>query len=100
MATYLELSHIKDDESYGSLVNKVRVACAIKAAAVIDSTTPGATVLAWAKDTISNANRAGDAIAAYVIAKNKGATTANIYAATDVAIQNNVDAAIDALYGA
>ena len=100
MATYLELAAIQDDPAWNDFLSKVRVACVIKASLIIDSATPGATALEWAKNTISNPTQAGNVIAYYVIAKNSGATTTQIYNATDTAVQTNVDTAVDAIYGA
>jgi len=99
MATYIEIAEIKDGDNWNSLLQKIKVAVVIKAAAIIDSTTPGATALSWAESTISNPHGAGESIANYVLAANSGATVAQIYSATDTAIQTNVDAAVDAIYG-
>lgn len=100
MATYAELAAIQDDPQYNSLRQKIGVACAIKAAAVIGSPTPGADVLAWAKSTAANPLQAGDALIYYVIASNAAASVSQIYSATDSAIQTNVNDAVDAIYGA
>ena len=99
MATYLELAEITNEAGWNDFLNKVRMASAKKAQAVIDSTTPGATVLEWAKNTISNKNQAGDALVDYVIASNSGLTISTILSASDSAIQTNVNAAVDAIYG-
>ena len=99
MATYEELGNITSDVQWGELLKKIRVAADIKAAAVIDSTTPGATVLEWAKQTIADPKTGGDELAGYVVAANNTATIAQIYSAADNVIQANVDAAVDALYG-
>ena len=100
MATYLELATINRTDDWTQLIEKIRVACVIKAAAVIDSATPPAAMLTWANNTIKNPNAAGSDIAFYIVAANASATLAQIYAATDEAVQTNVDSAIDALYGA
>mgnify|MGYP000120630598 FL=1 len=99
MATYTEIAAIQEDPLWNGLLSKVRVACVIKAAAIIDSTTPVATALEWARTTIADPTKAGNVIAYYVIAKNSAATTAQMYAATDAAVQTNVDVAVDAIYG-
>lgn len=99
MATYLELAEIENEAGWGDLLNKIRQAAAVKATAVIDSTTPGAVVLEWARTTVADKNQAGDDIAAYVVAKNKGLAIATLLAASDASIQTNVDAAVDAIYG-
>jgi hypothetical protein len=103
MATLGELSTIRDNPLWGTLLGKVRAACVIKAAAVIDSESPGAAVLEWAKQVLKSPSAAGDGIIYYVIGKvgvGEGVTLSTIYGAPDTAIQNNVDAAVDAIYGA
>ena len=99
MATYEELSTIQNNADYNVLLNKIQVACAVKASAIIDSATPAAEALEWAKGAIASPNAAGRSLVAYVIASNKAATLAQIYAASDTAIQTNVDDAVDAVYG-
>ena len=100
MATYEELASVYRDPEWTQLIEKIRVACAIKASAIIDSPAPAASLLAWAETAIKNPNKAGDDIAFYVVSANSSATLAQIWAATDVAVQDNVNTAIDALYGA
>ena len=100
MATYTELATVYRADEWTGLIEKIRVACAIKATAVIDSVTPAAAMLTWAENAIKSPNKAGDDIAFYVVSANASATLAQIYSATDSAVQDNVNAAIDALYGA
>ena len=100
MATYAELATVYRADEWTQLIEKIRVACAIKATAVIDSVTPSTAMLSWAESAIKNPRQAGDNIAFYVVSANASATLAQIYAATDEAVQTNVDSAIDALYGA
>lgn len=99
MATYLELATIQEEAGWNAFLNEVRVACAKKAQAIIDSATPGADALAWAKNTISDKNAAGDELVDYVIAANSGLTISTILGASDSAIQANVGDAVDAIYG-
>ncbi len=99
MATYIELSTIHLDDQWNDLLAKVRVACSIKAAAIIDSATPGADALVWAKNTTEQPGTAGNDLVWYIVAANKSATLTQIYNADDVAVQSNVDAAVDAIYG-
>lgn len=99
MATYSELSTIQDGAEWNGFLNRVRVACTIKAAAILDSVTPTQSQLDWANATIKTPNQSGQDIVFYVIAKNSGATLNQIYTATDAAIQTNVNAAVDALTG-
>ena len=99
MASYSELIAMRNDPLYGVLENKVREAVRIKAAAIIDSTTPGATALEWAKQVLKRPNEAGTDILTYVVAANATATTTQILGAADAAIYVNVSASVDAIYG-
>ena len=99
MATYIELTTIRDVPEWNFLLSKIVVAVTIKASEVIDSATPQATLLAWAKEAIANPSDAGNDVAYYVIATNQAATLVQIYGASDAAIQAKVDKAIDAIYG-
>lgn len=99
MATYIELSTIHLDPQWNDLLSKVRVACSIKAASIIDSATPAAEALAWAKEATKKPGIAGNDLAFYSVAVNESATLAQIYSATDAAVQANIDAAVDAIYG-
>ena len=104
MATYTELASIYRAEEWTQLIEKIRVACSMKATTIINSPTPAASSLTWAENAIKNPSKAGDDIAFYVVSAvaiaNPTVTLAQIYTATDSAVQDNVDAAIDALYGA
>ena len=100
MATYAELSTITEDPLWNDLLAKIRVACVVKAGVIIDSPTPSATALEWAKAAVLSPTKAAEGVAFYVVIANKDATIAQIYAAGDAAVQTNVDSAIDALYGA
>ena len=100
MATYAELSAIQDDPQYGVLLQKIRVACVIKAAAIIGSATPPATALDWAKVAVARPNQAGEGLIYYVIAENSAATVGQIYGASDSSIQANINSAVDKIYGA
>ena len=100
MATYTELSTIQEDILWNDLLAKIRVACVVKASIIIDSASPAASALEWAKGAVLSPTNAANGIAFYVVIVNKDATIAQIYAADDAAVQLNVDAAVDALYGA
>jgi len=99
MATYAELAAIADDPQYNALRQKIGIASAIKAAAVIDSATPGAEALAWAKSAVANPLQSGAGLLYYVIASNAVATVSEIYSASDTVIQANVNDAVDSIYG-
>lgn len=91
MATYAELYDLR---SNSALRNKIAVACAIKAAALIDLEPPTATQLAWAKATLANPTAVADGVMSYVLAKNSGQTVAQINGASDAAIQTHVNAGV------
>ena len=99
MATYAELSAIKTEASWPTFLDKVRLAAAVKAAAILDSATPSAAAVAWASAALSSPASAGDDVVWYVIAKNKGVALTAILGASDSAIQANVDAAVDIVGG-
>ena len=63
MATYTEIAAIQDNPLWNGLLSKIRIAAVVKAAAVIDSATPAAPVLEWAKTTIANPTQAGNILA-------------------------------------
>jgi hypothetical protein len=94
MATYTELFDLR---SNNALRNKIAVAVIEKARILIDLATPTAKQLAWAEAAISNPLGKADTLMNYVLVANKSATTAQILAANDAAIQNNVNAAVDKL---
>lgn len=94
MATYQEIFDLK---SNNSLRNKIAVAVVIKAGVLIDKTPPSANDIAWANNAIHDPLAMAEKIMNYVLAANKSATVAQINAATDSAIQTNVDAAVDKL---
>ena len=100
MATYTELAVIHEDPLWNDLLAKIVVATSIKAAEIIGTVTPAPTLLEWAKGAIAKPGNAANDIAFYVVAANQAATVNQIVTADDAAIQTNVDAAIDAIYGA
>jgi len=99
MATYTELAAITNDSGWSGLMEKIQVAIVIKAVAIIDSTTPAASLLEWAKSAVANPGSAAQSIAYYVVGANSTATLSQITGASDTAVQNNVNDAVDALYG-
>ena len=98
MATYLELARITEQNEWGDFFDKTVTATQIKATAIIDSATPTQVALDWAKQSMESPRREANNLVPYVIASNNTATIAQILAATDNAIQTNIDAAVDALY--
>ncbi len=97
MATYTELANIQNASGFGDLRDKIIAACAIKAVALLDGTTPTAAQIAWAEAALLNPPKAATDVMWYVIAKNAGATLAQILAANDAAVQANVNAAVDVI---
>lgn len=98
MATYLELGSIRSHPDWPFLLSKIRTAIIIKAATVISDSAPTPEALAWAKEALEKPS-VYDEIANFVIAANASATLDNILNAPDTAIQSNIDAAVDKLYG-
>ena len=97
MATYQELYTFTSQPDWPEFLGKVRVAAVIKAVAILDSASPSAAAVAWATDAIARQASAGDDVVWYVVGTNNAATIAAILAATDVAIQTNVNDAVDAI---
>lgn len=93
MATYQELFDIRNDTT---LHDKVTIASVIKAQTLLDGT-PTQDEVDWAMVTLDDPNSRANQIMYYVLAANNAATVAQILAATDAAIQTNVDNAVDAL---
>lgn len=98
MATYFELATLTEEADWDAFLQKVLVATAIKATAIINAAAPSPEALAWARDAIGRPRAAGEDLVWYVVASNETASVAQILAATDSAIQTNIDAAVDALY--
>jgi len=95
MATYLELH---DQYGNGDLLAKISTAVVVVALEINDelvSVDNHANRLVWAKGAFSSPMATARSILPAVLAANKGATVAQINDATDVAIQNNVDAVVD-----
>lgn len=92
MATYTELFDLR---SNSDLRNKVAVACVVKAQLIIDSASPTAAQLAWARSAIATPIAVADELLNYVLAANKSAAASQITGASDATIQANVSAAVD-----
>jgi len=92
MATYTEIFDLRRNSD---LRNKIVVAVAVKAAAILDSATPTAAQVTWAKQAIANPMGQADDLLVYVLAKNAALTAAQITGASDAAIQTAVNGAID-----
>ena len=95
MATYEELFSLCNDSA---LRNKVTSAVIIAAETVmneLDTAPNHANRLLWAKAVFANPRAETDRMFWALLAANKDATVANIQAATDAAIQTNVDDHVD-----
>jgi len=95
MATYTELRSILGDRS---LLNRITVAVGVSAEAIRteSAATPNhANRLLWAKDVFVNPTQRAAEMQWAVIIANRTASTAQILAAADTAIQTNVDANVD-----
>ena len=101
MATYAELAAIgaTDPDGFNALRDKVRVAVVIKAQAIAADVASTAEQNAWAVDALQEPITQTDPVMNYILAANAGVTIANILSASDSAIQTNVDAAVDTLFG-
>lgn len=98
MATYLELAEITEENGWGDFFSKTVTATQVKAAAIIDSTSPSSVALDWAKECLKTPRQSALDLVAYVIVSNNGISIAQILGASDGAIQSNIDSAVDALY--
>lgn len=94
MATYLELYDLQNNDT---LHHKIYIAVVKKAQTLTDLATPTANQLTWANNALSNPRGMVAKILPYVLAANSGATTSQIAAASDAAVQTNVDATVDKL---
>lgn len=94
MATYTELFELRANSA---LRNKIAVAIAVKAQALIDLASPTSAQIAWANSAIQNPIGKADTLLNYVLAANKARTVAQIEVATDTEIQTAVNSAVDKL---
>jgi hypothetical protein len=95
MATYEELYSLRNDSA---LKNKVTVACIVAAETVMNelvSVDNHANRLLWAKAVFANPKGEADRMFSAILAANSASDVAVIQAATDAAIQTNVDDHID-----
>ena len=96
MASYLEL---REQFANDQLRNKVTVAAVIAAYNLL-SGTPTDAEKTFAREVLDAPEKMGGLITKAVLAANKDATVAQINAASDAAIQTNVDSVIPNLAGA
>lgn len=98
MATLQELADLPENASWGDLVAKIRAALLIKAYNLTELPTPSQAQLDYATSVILDPGAQANQVAFYVVAANSGQTVANILGASDSAIQNNVNGAVDNLF--
>ena len=97
MATYAELYDISQLNNLSDLIKRINVALSIKAWAIIESASPPAAALAWAKDCLQDPNKyVGTALRA-ALADNAAATTSAIANAGDAAVQTVINDLVDKL---
>jgi len=99
MATYTELHGYRSTQDYQDTLNRVVVAVAIKAEDIASAASPTAEEIAWAISALNNPRSQANSIINFVLAANNTMSLAQITAASDSAIQANVDTAVDTLYG-
>ncbi len=95
MATYDELLIVSEN---GTFKNRIKVACIVAAEMVrseLSSVTNHAARVVWAKAVFANPDAEANRMLWAVLAQNRTFTPAQITGATDTAIQNAVNAAID-----
>jgi len=95
MATYLELYALR---SNSELQDRVRMAVAVAAEMIrVEDvgTENHANRVTWAVNALANPMHMAEQTLWAVLASNKDLTTAQIVGASDVAIQENVDAVVD-----
>lgn len=95
MATYSELYNLRNDSA---LKNKIAIAVIVAAETIVNEdggTMNHANRMIWASAVFAGPGNEADRMFMAVLAANKDLTTAQIQAASDTAIQTNVDDHID-----
>ena len=93
MATYNEIQTLRTNSD---LRNRCEVAIMIKAHALAIGS-PTTAQITFAKAALKDPSQYVDAVFAYMLADNNGASIATITGATDAAIQTNTNNAVDQL---
>lgn len=99
MATLLELRSLFKGNSTGDLLNRVDAAVIIEAKALLDGT-PTANDQKWVSNVLADPRGESEKVFKFILAANKDSTVAQIEAATDAQIQNNVSAVVPSLVSA
>jgi hypothetical protein len=98
MAAYTELFNLRTlTPTNAAFREKVAVAVTKKAQLLVDQAAPTANELLWAQHAFEDPLAVANILLNYVLVANSTATVAQILAATDAAIQANVDAAVTKL---
>lgn len=97
MADYIDIGNIKDQAGYGDFAKKVSVAIVIKAHDISQEATPSQNEIDWAKEALAKPESKRHQIENYCFADNSGVTITQMLNATDIQIQNNVNACVDNL---
>lgn len=95
MATYKELYSLWHESD---LKNKVAVAVVVAAETIqdeVDTTPNHANRLVWAREALESTTSKTDPMYRIILAENKDMTVAQILGASDTAIQNAVNGAVD-----
>lgn len=98
MATYTELFGFYGTPDFDDLRNKVKVALIVKAADIVELPSPTSAQIEWAKSAIASPGILATQVINYVLAVNNQLDISTIIGASDTAIQNNVDSAVDNLF--
>jgi len=97
MATYTDLFTAASDSV---LQQRVSVALTVSASAILEDPLSTLEGRNWSQGVLYEPAREAKKALRYILAKNQGATVAQIQNSTDVQIQTQVDAIVDALVAA
>jgi hypothetical protein len=95
MATYTEIREVYGN---GPLMNKTEVAVVIKAYTILQEETPSVARVDWASATLASSRPQAEKLLKYALAANKTLTKQQLLDASDAALQEAIDAAVDAIY--
>lgn len=97
MATYNELREIAEGENGADIRNRLAMAVAIKAHAILQTATPSQAEKDWALEALQKPHTKVDEMVFYLVADNAAQTVAAILVVTDAVMQARVNDAVDAL---
>lgn len=96
MATYDEIYQLR---SSNDLKNRIAVALLVKASAILESQLSTSTQVEWAQTALGSSDALAAQFLNHVLASNKSATVQQIESASDNAIQNKINEAVDIITG-